>query len=1260
MASPPRRPTPHPAPHPPLDDAPLEALLLEHARAIRPAGELLEEPSASPGGGASPRGIRRAAAAGHAWLSRVACPSHADKLVQPALLASVRSPAITYVPAVPRRIGKTGALSAVQLEALLYAGQCHALPLRPSGSRNGFLLADGAGVGKGRTQAAIILDAWLQGHQKALWVSASADLYADARRDLEAVSCSMAGMPPLHTMLLPLAQLPVGAPIAAPQGILYASYALLARPARLAQVIAWCQARKAFEGVLALDESHRAKAAGSTGAGAAVLRLQAELPLARVVYASATSATELHNMQYLIRLGLWGAGTPFPSFATFRDEMQAGGSAAKELLPLHLKMCGALVSRLLSYDGVHVRVAVHKLSQAQRDVYNASASLWQQLAAVLIARSHELPPTSGSRFWSAHQRFFRSLVTASKLPTLHEVLDRALAEGKSVVVGLLGTGEAYGSNDCGEGGSTLPPAPSSILRTVVTSVLYPESDPTSEVVRQWLRRIDALALPSNPLDDIMATLALKGAGAVELSGRPEVAQQRNSARDSFQSGAASVAVISDAASTGVSLHAPRVEEGATVRPRLHITLELNWSADRQIQQLGRTHRTGQACPPEHVLLVSDICGETRFVSTVARRLQSLGALSGDGGSGGTRVAEGRWGDVLESLETAQGSIALMQLFSSLGFAVYNAESEAADRRRARRALGRFLEREVPAAPGGNRSNPHVEAHAEGEVEMEAEGAAEEEEEEEEEGAGEEEERESDGDEETPRACLSPEEAEAERTVAKARLRRAVCELLPDFAGSDGRGLPRNKASSVTLFLNRLLGISLDEQALLLRFFKFLLRRAVRRAQRCGLLDGGVQPLPHPVVLRAVRTLSHGGADAHTCPQMVLELSSCADGCVPFESLAAAGDGRVEGFYAPLHCGGEVVFARAHADDEGLACLLRADGVELPPIAKSALLGSYARLDAEAAATRWRRALAATVRLDEPTFFLVCGPTLHLLPLFNRITPARMAVRRATLISGHTAVGFMLSKAQLDELLQGAPPTIVSAEEEVVSESQQKWSQLLEESLATQRELQSKLPPFDDHKAWEQCWATIRKHEAEELEPEELQEQQRRQADLRDFQSQMLKRKKEQARLSHLKAKAGALPGVALPPSLASSAAAEPTPPPPPHVPSASHRPHLPPAVAPLVDKREAPPPPPLAAPRLALSSPVEPMDTATTPPSRAPPPRLPAAASSAAAATPKRATFRPAVSAARTSAAAQRAAAQSKLHPLLQKTSDQPPPSLLP
>ena len=112
-----------------------------------------------------------------------------------------------------------------------------------------------------------------------------------------------------------------------------------------------------------------------------------------------------------------------------------------------------------------------------------------------------------------------------------------------------------------------------------------------------------------------------------------------------------------------------------MRPRLHITLELNWSADRQIQQLGRTHRTGQACPPEHVLLVSDVSGEKRFVSTIARRLHSLGALSGEGGGGGSRLAEGKWGDVLESLETPQGSSALQQLYMALGIEVNGADED---------------------------------------------------------------------------------------------------------------------------------------------------------------------------------------------------------------------------------------------------------------------------------------------------------------------------------------------------------------------------------------------------------------------------------------------------------------------------------------------------------------------------------------------------------------------------------------------------------
>ena len=84
---------------------------------------------------------------------------------------------------------------------------------------------------------------------------------------------------------------------------------------RIAQLIQWCG--DDFDGVIIFDECHRAKnlvpssGAKPTKTGMAVLDLQNKLPKARVVYASATGASEPRNMAYMVRLGLWGDETPF-------------------------------------------------------------------------------------------------------------------------------------------------------------------------------------------------------------------------------------------------------------------------------------------------------------------------------------------------------------------------------------------------------------------------------------------------------------------------------------------------------------------------------------------------------------------------------------------------------------------------------------------------------------------------------------------------------------------------------------------------------------------------------------------------------------------------------------------------------------------------------------------------------------------------------------------------------------------------------------
>jgi hypothetical protein len=70
------------------------------------------------------------------------------------------------------------------------------------------------------------------------------------------------------------------------------------------------------------------------------LELQNKLPKARVVYASATGASEPRNMAYMVRLGMWGEGTPFKEFADFISAVEKRGVGAMEIVAMDMKLRG--------------------------------------------------------------------------------------------------------------------------------------------------------------------------------------------------------------------------------------------------------------------------------------------------------------------------------------------------------------------------------------------------------------------------------------------------------------------------------------------------------------------------------------------------------------------------------------------------------------------------------------------------------------------------------------------------------------------------------------------------------------------------------------------------------------------------------------------------------------------------------------------------------------------------------------------------------
>ena len=655
---------------------------------------------------------------------------HPGKLVQSAAMSAVEPPAPSYAPVLPTNLIKDGLLSIAQLEAVVYAGQAHS-ELLPNGSRKGFFIGDGTGVGKGREISGIILDNMMQGRNKAVWISFNEGLIEDAKRDFAGIG----GDP---GKIFFQGKTKAGNEISQEDGILFTTYSTLrggekkqandlrqeGGKTRAQQIINWLG--EDFDGVIAFDEAHSMGNAiavkGKRGVrkpsqqAIAGINLQRELANARITYVSATGATEVSNLSYADRLGLWGEGTPFADVNTFIAGVTKGGIASMELISRDMKAMGMYLARSLSYDGVSYERLEHTLSDFQEDIYNELAGSWQivlnnveqALEITQAGSSGNAKSAAMAQFWGAHQRFFNQIITAMQTPRVIDDIREQLDAGNVAVIQLVNTNEAAQERIIADATvhntalEDLDFTPRQMLmdyvrngfpvaayeeskddngNTIYVPVRDSEGNPVFD--REAIALRDALLetlqqirVPENPLDSIIN--AFGSDRVAEITGRSrrfvqtrdddgnyqvvEEKRGKNSARadaEAFQANKKDILVFSGAGGTGYSFHADNTADNQ--RKRIHYILQPGWRADAAVQGFGRTHRTNQANAPHYVLPTTNLKAQKRFVSSIARRLDQLGALT----RGQREATSQGMFTAADNLESHYATIALNNFFTDL-------------------------------------------------------------------------------------------------------------------------------------------------------------------------------------------------------------------------------------------------------------------------------------------------------------------------------------------------------------------------------------------------------------------------------------------------------------------------------------------------------------------------------------------------------------------------------------------------------------------
>ena len=488
---------------------------------------------------------------------------HPSDICEPLNLACTSLPSLIY----KMKWSGSHNLSTFQIETIRRIFQSFSI-------RKAFLLGDATGVGKGRTIAGVLHECKeIDPTFKSIWISANTRLRKDAEAEINLL----------------------GQNNIVESNIRFTSYTALLNSKNFISVVEFLKSSN--YNIIILDECHILRNSSQTAKQ--IQKLIEEIPSSCILYSSATAASSWKHLEYLDRLDLWGNQSPFSSYNDLASALKAHGAPLMELLSIQMRASGAYVSRQLSFSNITMENVLINLTSKEKAMYDN---------CVQVLRTNNYISGVGPQF------FYQQLITGIKAKYAVELARKCIAKGNAVIISLINTGEAFVRRD----------------QKSRCNAKFEDYCVGEEIFERFGEIVDDI--PVNPIDYIlnefghdnvaeltgrMTTLKKDSTGKLNPYMKPKLVEET----EKFQKGEKNIAILSKAGGIGISLH-----DNVLGRKRSHIILEMPWSAEDFMQQLGRSHRSNSLTNPEYYLMMTDIPAEMRFATAIVDKLSSMGAL----------------------------------------------------------------------------------------------------------------------------------------------------------------------------------------------------------------------------------------------------------------------------------------------------------------------------------------------------------------------------------------------------------------------------------------------------------------------------------------------------------------------------------------------------------------------------------------------------------------------------------------------------------